>query len=136
MKAFFNSFWRKAQTLIAVAAFAGAIGGIAYSQGFVIPANTPFIGHYIAQGPIPVGAGCTIQASATDTDGQCTTSAASGSITFGTPFAAAPFCMVVDASATSTVSMPVYTVSTTAITLTTIITAHTLFWHCAAKAGG
>lgn len=85
---------------------------------------------------VPVVAGGTIVAGSSDTDGSETTSAASGSITFAVPYVTAPFCEVVDTSATSTVSMPVYTVSATAITLSTIITAHVLNWHCAARVGG
>ena len=118
---------------LVAASIAGMISGPALGQGFTIPNNTPFLGHYVAQGAIPVGVGCTIQASATDTDGSCTASAASGSITFGAAFANAPYCTLVDSSATP---IAVYTVSNTAITLTTITSGHIYFWHCAAKAGG
>lgn len=107
----------------------------AMAQGFTAPDPTTFGGHVVASGPLPTLVGCTIIAGSTDTSGSCTTSAASGSITFGRTFATAPACLVVDASATSTVSMPVYTVSATAITLSTIITAHILHWFCIGKIG-
>lgn len=107
----------------------------AIAQGFTLPDGSIVGGHLAVQGPLPTLVGCTITAGSTDTSGSCTTSAASGSITFGRTFATAPTCLVVDATATSTVSMPVYTVSATAITLSTIITAHTLHWLCLGKIG-
>lgn len=106
----------------------------AFAQGFTLPDGSAIQGHVKAMGAVgatpPTAVGCTIGAGSTDFAGTCVTSASSGSITFQRTFGAAPSCLVVDASATSTVSMPVYTVSATAITLTTIITAHTLFYMC------
>lgn len=125
---------------VAVGLFVGlGIGGLAVAQlGPFI--NPVVIGHLIFGGSggaqIPVGAGCTIAQGATDAAGQCVASATSGTITFGVPFVRAPFCLVVDASATSTVSMPVYTVSNTAITLGTIISTHLLIWSCSGQPGG
>jgi hypothetical protein len=117
---------------IAVAAFCASHD--AKAQGFILPDNSTVQGHIKAQGALgaapPTAVGCTIAANATDALGLCTTSASSGSITFQRTYAAPPVCLVVDADATSTVSMPVYTVSATAITLTTIITAHKLFYLC------
>lgn len=120
----------------------GAVFGFGLCVSFAIaqqtiPDLTVVAGHlaYIQPGAVPVGASCTIAAGSTDAEGSCATTGAAGSITFGRSFGVAPFCSVVDASATSTVSMPVYTVSATAITLSTVITAHTLFWHCAGKTG-
>lgn len=108
-------------------------------QGFTA-FNLILSGHFINGGSgnaaVPVTVGCTLIAGSSDTDGSCTASAASGSITFAAAYATAPFCSVVDATATSTVSMPVYTISVTAITLSTIISTHLLFWHCAARVGG
>jgi len=109
----------------------------AIAQVFTIPDGSYVAGHVAYTQPTapPVGVGCTIVAGATDMEGSCTASAASGSITFGRTFTNAPTCIVADAGATSTVSMPVYTVSATAITLTTIISTHLLVWHCAGKTG-
>lgn len=112
----------------------------AFAQGFTLPDGSVQAGH-LAAAPAPgktspVGVGCTIVAGATDTAGTCTASAASGSITFATAFNSAPTCSVWDQAATSTVSMPVYTVSASAITLSTIISTHVLGWLCLAKTGG
>lgn len=126
------------RSLVALAfvAFAPA----AFAQGFTLPDNSVQQGHFVAVPALgkaaPVGVGCTIAAGSTDTVGKCTASAASGSITFATPYNSAPVCNLVDQSATSTVSMPVYTVSTTAITLSTIISTHVLSWRCDALTGG
>lgn len=110
----------------------------AQSPGFTLPNNSVYQGHLNAApiGVAPTGSGCTVAVGSTDTDGSCTASAASGSLTFATPFNQAPFCSVTDSSATSTVSMPVYSVSASSITLTTIISTHVLFWHCTGKNGG
>lgn len=128
---------------LAAAAFALAAlfaPAAAFAQGFTLPDNSVIQGHVRAvpqAGAVPPTAvGCTIAANATDAAGLCTTSAASGSITFARTQGAAPVCLVVDADATSTVSMPVYTVSATAITLTTVITAHKLFYWCIGTIAG
>ncbi len=133
--------------LAAIAALALACMPLAAhaQQGFTLPPNSAISGHQsVSQAEAaPTGVGCTIAAGSTDLVGHCTASATSGSITFtskgptGTVgFLTAPSCLVVDASATSTVSMPVYTVSTTAITLSTIISAHLLEWVCFPPQGG
>jgi hypothetical protein len=119
-----------------LAIFAGIVSaGMAVAQQVSIPDAAAILGHiaYFQPGAVPVGTTCTIAAGSTDMEGSCATTGATATVTFGRTFAVAPFCSVVDASATSTVSMPVYTVSATAITLSTVITAHTLFWHCAGK---
>lgn len=125
--------------LTAAAAFCLFGSGTAFAQSsFTLPNNSTYQGH-INSAPLanpPALTGCTIVAGSTDADGSCTASAASGSITFSNAFNQAPFCSVIDASATSTVSMPVYSVSTTAITLTTIISTHVLYWHCTGRNGG
>lgn len=106
----------------------------AFAAGFTLPDGSTIQGHINAATQAgatpPTAVGCTIDPGSTDVVGKCTASAASGSITFSRTFAVAPYCMVVDASATSTVSMPVYTVSATAITLSTIISAHVLYYWC------
>ncbi len=116
------------RSLALVAALALA-PSLALAQGFVATDGT-LNGHTKAAGLVPVAVGCTLTANSNDQAGLCTTSAASGSITFSRTWGVAPFCMIIDADATSTVSMPVYTVSATVITLTTIITAHKLFYWC------
>jgi hypothetical protein len=112
----------------------------ALAQGFTLPDNSTIQGHIKAVPQIgatpPTAVGCTIAANASDAAGLCTTSASSGSITFSRTYGAAPVCLIVDADATSTVSMPVYTVSATAITLTTVITAHKLFYWCLGTIAG
>jgi hypothetical protein len=65
--------------------------------------------------------------------GTCLTTATSGSITFATAFINAPFCTVVDRTATP---VAVYSVSTTAITLATVTSAHNLTWTCIGNKSG
>ena len=120
----------------AIAALLGWSSVSALAQGFVIPNNAQLSGHLNGAGVPPVGTGCTIAAGSTDTAGSCTASAASGSIAFANAYAQAPNCLVTDGSATSTVSMPVYTTTTAQITLTTIISTHVLYWFCVGKPGG
>ena len=111
---------------------------LAFGQGFTFPDGGAIGGHVRTnQAPgltPPTAVGCTINASATDVAGLCTTSSTSGSITFSRTWGAAPFCLIADADAVSATSMPVYTVSATAITLTTVITAHKLFYFCVGPA--
>lgn len=138
MKAFLRSL---ALALFAISLALTALAPAnVYAQGFTLPDGTVQQGHIAAVPALgktpPVGVGCTIVAGATDTAGTCTASAASGSLTFATAFNSAPTCVVWDQSATSTVSMPVYTVSASAITLTTIISTHVLGWICFGKTGG
>jgi hypothetical protein len=106
----------------------------AFAQGFMLPDGSAVQGHVRASGAVgaapPTAVGCTINAAATDVAGLCTTTATSGSITFQRTWGAAPFCLIADADAVSATSMPVYTVSATAITLTTVISAHKLFYFC------
>lgn len=129
--------WMNARAAIIAGAFGAMICGSVIAQVFTLPNNTQLLGHLISGAATPpVGTGCTIIAGSSDTDGECTTSATSGTIVFGAAYVSAPSCTVTDKSATSTVSMPVYTTTTTQITLTTIISAHGLVWHCAAKIGG
>lgn len=115
-------------------AFLALTPAAAFAQGFTLPDGSAMQGHIKAMPQIgaapPVAVGCTIGATSTDFAGTCVTSSTSGSITFARTWGAAPFCLITDASAVSATSMPVYTVSATAITLTTVITAHTLFYLC------
>ncbi|MDE2019998.1 MAG: hypothetical protein KGJ13_06670 [Patescibacteria group bacterium] len=123
----------------AIAALALMGSGPAFAQGFTLPDGSAVQGHLKAAtqpgATPPTAVGCTIDPGSTDVVGKCTATAASGSITFSRTFTAAPVCLVVDASATSTVSMPVYTVSATAITLSTIISTHILFYWCVGNQG-
>jgi hypothetical protein len=115
----------------------GLCASVAIAQQFTIPDLATVIGHisYLQPGAVPVGTTCTIAAGSTDAEGSCATTSTAAVVTFGRTWGVAPFCIVYDASAVSATSMPVYTVSATAITLSTVITAHTLFWHCAGKTG-
>lgn len=112
----------------------------AFAQGFTLPDNSVIQGHVRAAPQVgaapPTAVGCTIAANATDFAGTCTATAASGTITFARTQGAAPSCVVWDQSATSTVSMPVYTVTATAITLATIISTHVLGYICIGTTAG
>ena len=112
-------------------ATAGALGAVA--QGFTFPGGTQVLGMFSYAGKPPVGVGCTIGAGSSDAAGTCLTTATSGSITFGTAKTVAPSCIVVDRTATP---VAVYSVSTTAITLSTVTSAHNLVWSCSGNAGG
>lgn len=114
----------------------GLCASMALAQ-FTIPDLTTVVGHIASAAPaaIPTGTTCTIAAGSSDFSGNCATTGATATVTFGRSWGVAPNCLVVDATATSTVSMPVYTVSATAITFTTVITAHTLRWNCVGIAG-
>jgi hypothetical protein len=122
---------------IAAAAFALAAlfaPAAAFAQGFTLPDGSSIQGHVKAMGAPgatpPTAVGCTIGAGSTDFAGTCVTSATSGSITFQRTFGTAPSCLITDATSVSATSMPIYTVSATAITLSTVITAHTLYYLC------
>lgn len=120
---------------IALAAIAAlCVGSLAVSaQGFVLPSSTGILGFLLAEGKQPIGTGCTMAAGSTDAAGMCTATAASGSIAFAKlDLANAPFCNVVDSSATP---IMVYTVTTLQITLTTITSGHVLRYWCVAQAG-
>jgi hypothetical protein len=129
---------RLAAAAIALAALFAPVAAMA--QGFTLPDNSVIQGHIRAvQQPgatPPTAVGCTIAPNATDAVGTCTATAASGTITFSRTQGAAPTCVVWDQSATSTVSMPVYTVTATAITLATIISTHVLGYICIGTIAG
>lgn len=112
-------------------AFAGALS-LAIAQGFILPAGTSVIGMLNGAGAVPTVANCTLTAGSTDSSGQCTATSGAPVVTFATVKNAAPSCVVQDASATPAV---VYTVSTTAITITGT-TAHVYYWVCFGKVGG
>ena len=139
-----KNFFRALFALPLIASVYVLSAGNVRAQGYTLPANSAVQGHIISsQATPPTGVGCTVAAGSTDLVGHCTATAASGSITFtgGNPsgvtgFATAPTCLITDQSATSTVSMPVYTVSTTAITLSTIISTHVINWLCVPPNGG
>lgn len=119
-----------ARTYIIAAMFSVAMGAIAYAQGFAIPSGTQVLGLLGYGGSPPVGTGCTIASGSTDSGGNCTTSAASGSIAFTKTYNVAPNCVLVDATSAATVPQVTYTVTTAQITLTTVTSAHVLRWHC------
>lgn len=118
---------------IALFGFAGLAGAQAQQLSLPDPVG---VARVVAQGGVPTLTGCTIVAGSTDTAGECTATATSGSIAFSRAFLTAPTCIVYDKAATSTVSMPVYTTTTAQITLTTIISGHGLVWTCFGKIGG
>lgn len=133
MRAFFDRL-NASLAALAVALAVALAPGAALAAGFTLPDQSVIQGHtnivpQIGAAP-PVAVGCTISATASDAAGNCTASAASGTITFARTYTVAPVCVVWDQSATSTVSMPVYSVSATAITLSTIISTHVLGYFC------
>lgn len=130
-------FFENMKLYLAAIAILIGLASPAFSQGFIIPDGSTIQGHIKAApqpGPPPVAVGCTLVAGSTDFAGTCTASAASGSITFSRTYGSAPTCIVWDQAATSTVSMPVYSVSPTAITLITIISTHLLGYMCMGQA--
>lgn len=125
----------------AVSAAALFVGGyVAAQQPGMIVQNATLIGHLINGGSgsaaVPALTGCTAVGTPNDTDGQCTASATSGTITFAQPWATAPYCIAVDATSAATVPQFTYTLSTTAITISTMTSGHTIIWHCGSRAGG
>lgn len=127
-------FPSKGMRLVGLAAVIGLCAGLPVaSQVFFLPNNAAVIGHLNGSSGPPVGTGCTMVAGSTDFAGSCTTSATSGSIAFAAAYTAAPSCLVVDATATP---VAVYTTTTTQITLTTVTSAHVLYWTCIGKVGG
>ena len=110
------------------------VAALAQAPGFTLPNNSTYQGHLNAApvaGP-PTTSNCTIAAGSTDTDGSCTATSGAPVVTFANAWNQAPFCIVIDSSATPAF---VYTLSTTAITITGT-NAHVYFWHCAGKNGG
>jgi hypothetical protein len=89
--------------------------------------------HVSFAGGNPTPTGGTLAAGSSDTAGTFTASAASGSLTFGGAFVSAPTCIWQDSSATPII---VFTVSTTAVTLTTLTSGHVYQYLCVGKAGG
>lgn len=130
MKKLIMNFRALAIAMLALAG-AGALGAVA--QGFNLPGGTSITGMFSYAGKPPVAVGCTLAAGSSDAAGECLTTATSGSITFGTAKTNAPSCLVVDRTATP---VAVYSVSATAITLTTVTSAHNLSYSCNGKAGG
>jgi hypothetical protein len=137
---FIRAIMRHVGNAIAAASFiALAWGGLAIAQQQGFSAINPIlIGHFMNAGSgsaaVPTYTNCALLGTPSDTDGACTTSSTSGAIIFAQAYATAPYCVVADAS--STTVPPTYTTTTTQITLSTIITAHVLFWHCASRTGG
>lgn len=124
-------------SMLRVAALAAVVGLAAglpvASQIFLLPNNTAVVGHLNGASGPPVGTGCTIAAGSTDFAGTCTTTTTSGSIAFAGAFTTAPACLLVDSTGTP---VAVYATTTTQITLTTVTSAHVLFWTCFGRVGG
>lgn len=119
---------------LAVAAFAAFLPAAAFGQAFNIPGNSNLQGHLISGCVAPPAiVGGTIAAGSCDTDGEFTATAASGTITFASPFTTKPSCSLVDQSATP---IAVWANTPTVLTLTTLTSGHVYTWHCAAKVGG
>jgi hypothetical protein len=110
------------------------LAALAQAPGFTLPNNSVYQGHFNSApaGLPPSTSNCTIAAGSTDTDGSCTSTSGAPVVTFAVAWNKAPWCLVQDSSATPAV---VYTLSTTAITITGT-TAHVYYWHCAGQTGG
>lgn len=119
---------------IGAAVAALALSPIAASAQFVLPPGSTYQGHFNSApaGAPPATTNCTLAAGSTDTDGSCTATSGAPVVTFASAWNTAPFCTVIDSSATPAF---VYTVSTTAITITGT-TAHVYYYHCAGRNGG
>jgi hypothetical protein len=127
--------------LSAFLAFAPSFA-IAQVLGDVNGAPSGFRGRVQAQGNIPVVSSCgttpSIAAGSTDWVGEVTTGTgtpAACTITFATPFNAAPFCRLVWKS--GPLAAMSWTVSATAITVTQTATNSTVIgYNCIGKSGG
>jgi hypothetical protein len=111
---------------------AGSLATIA--QVFTLPANTTFLGHFIAGAAAPpTGTTCTISAGSSDTAGDCVTSGTSATITFNTAFTIAPSCVMHNRGSTFA---PTSIVFATGFTVSNVNNGGTVGWICAAKIGG
>lgn len=126
---------KKMLSVASIAALSFApVAALAQAPGFNLPNNSVYQGHFNSApvGNPPSTANCTLLAGSTDTDGSCTSTSGAPVVTFAVAWNLAPFCVVQDSSATPAF---VYTLSTTAITITGT-TAHVYFWHCTGRNGG
>lgn len=103
-----------------------------FAQGFTLPDGSQIQGHArIGQAVAVTGTNCTITAGSSDVAGSCTTTSTTATVTFGRTWGTAPTCLVVDTtSAGGAGTIPVYTVSATAMTFSTVVNAHILAWLC------
>jgi len=92
--------------------------GKADAQGFNIPNNSRVIGKLLAgpQGTGPTINSGTISPGSSSSFGQFTAGGATAVLTFSSAFTNAPWCLIVDATTSSTGLK--YTISTTAVTIT------------------
>ena len=120
---------------IALAIFAGLSALASLSPAAAQSLNNATVTgkFFVVGGPPPTVTGGTLAAGSNDLQGVFTASATSGSITFAQPRNVAPNCLIVDASATPVI---VYTISTTAITLTTLTSTHVYRYQCYDLTGG
>jgi hypothetical protein len=143
MKKHWSLWWRK--NWLALSAAIGVTGGIAgmaalAQQPGMSLINATLIGHLINGGSgttaQPTLTNCTAAGPISDTDGQCTATSTTITVTFAQPWATAPYCIAVDATSAATVPQFTYTTSTTALTVSTMTSGHTAVWHCGSRIGG
>lgn len=127
IRAIFSTKWH---ILAAAFGFAAALGGIAYSQGYILPSGATVQSHFYtsAQGAPPTCINCSIQAGSTDFFGQASVTSTGGiQLTFGTPFTNTPWCI---ASDNTTIEGVRGIASTTAVQFVGGVTSDLISWVC------
>lgn len=128
-------FERMRAALLAASLMFAPVLALAQTPQVQLP-NPVGVGKVQAQAGIPTLTGCTIVAGSSDTAGECTTTATSGTIVFSQAYLTAPSCLVIDKTSAATVPQVTYTTTASQITLTTVTSAHVLVWQCMGKIGG
>lgn len=124
------AFHTKWHVLAAVALFAAALGGVAYSQGYLLPSGATVQSHFYTnnEGAPPTCTNCSITAGSSDFFGQLSvTSTGPVALTFGTAFTNTPFCVASDNTTIEGISG---VASTGGVTLTGGVTSDKISWVC------
>ena len=120
----------KWHVLAVAAAFAVALGAVAYSQGYYLPsgATVQYNFYTNAIGAPPTCTNCTIQSGSSDFFGQLSvTSTGAVTLTFGTAYTNAPWCVMSDNTAHEGI---INTQSTSASTITGGVSSDLISWIC------
>jgi hypothetical protein len=125
------SYIREKIWLFGLAAVAlGALGGLAYGQGYVLPSGATVQKQFFtaAAGAPPTCTNCTIGAGSSDFMGSASVTSTGGVVlTFGTAFTNAPFCLASDNTTNEGIKG---TPSTTGVTFTGGVTSDVIAWIC------
>jgi len=116
--------------LAAALAFACALGGLAYSQGYILPSGATVQSHLYmnAEGAPPTCTNCTIASGSSDFVGAATVTSTGGVVlTFGTAFTNTPMCIASDNTTNEGVKGAP---STTGVTFTGGVTSDVIAWVC------